>query len=242
MWLPRLFPCGIYRSVGAMEPPGGFRMVRLLLEKGADVGLRERGTDSLHLASQYGNETIICLLLENGADIDAQYFGRQTALHLASRSGCAPPSACCSRKVLLSRSRPARRQALLLWRQSADMKRPSAFSSRQVPISRPTTVAPEPHCIWSRARTTMPLLGFCSRKVLTSVPTIATCERRYTRRPNANTRHSFACCSLTASTLRPKTGRRAPRCTWQSSGLIRILLEAGADIETKADFGAPRGT
>jgi ankyrin repeat protein len=72
-------------------------VVRLLLDKGADVGARTAlgltslnligGYTALRLASLYGHESVVRVLLDKGAVISAADDGGQTALHLASQSG-----------------------------------------------------------------------------------------------------------------------------------------------------------
>jgi hypothetical protein len=63
-------------------------IVRLLLEKGADVNIKdENGYNALMWASVRGYTDIVRLLLENGADINLQNENGYTALMLASVSG-----------------------------------------------------------------------------------------------------------------------------------------------------------
>ncbi|HVY71503.1 MAG TPA: ankyrin repeat domain-containing protein [Verrucomicrobiae bacterium] len=61
------------------------RMIRFLLEHGADVNVRdpEGGTPLLRAVNR-GNESITSLLLENGANPNARYKNRATALHQAA--------------------------------------------------------------------------------------------------------------------------------------------------------------
>lgn len=58
-------------------------MLRILLEKGADVDTKGRGGQTaLHPAARYGHEKVVRLLLEKGADINAKDENGQTALHM----------------------------------------------------------------------------------------------------------------------------------------------------------------
>ena len=60
-----------------------------MLDNGANVNtrLQDVGT-ALYMASEYGYETVVKQLLENGAEVNAQ-LGRHlgTALYMASRAG-----------------------------------------------------------------------------------------------------------------------------------------------------------
>ena len=62
-------------------------IVRLLVEKGADVTAKDKSFSTpLHLASSFGTPEIVRLLIERGADITAEDERRRTPLHLASVS------------------------------------------------------------------------------------------------------------------------------------------------------------
>ena len=62
-------------------------MVRLLLERGADVGARaKKQFTPLHNAALNGHDEVVRLLLERGADIGARNSDGDTALDLANRS------------------------------------------------------------------------------------------------------------------------------------------------------------
>ncbi|KAJ8069817.1 hypothetical protein OCU04_000232 [Sclerotinia nivalis] len=62
--------------------------VRLLLERGAEVEIRdENNRIALSLAVWNGETTIVMLLLENGADLEARDIGGQTPLSLAAGNG-----------------------------------------------------------------------------------------------------------------------------------------------------------
>jgi len=45
------------------------------------------GWTALHGAAEHGHEQIICLLIENGIDINSLDYGGHTALHRASERG-----------------------------------------------------------------------------------------------------------------------------------------------------------
>ena len=72
------------------EAPYTVECVKLLLEHGADINIKENyGWTALHMACRYCNEdsSIECvkLLLEHGADVNAKENDGWTALHLACR-------------------------------------------------------------------------------------------------------------------------------------------------------------
>ena len=63
-------------------------VVRLLLEKGADVESKgPYGKTALCKAATYGHEDVVCLLLEYGANVESQDHDGTTALHRAASSG-----------------------------------------------------------------------------------------------------------------------------------------------------------
>jgi ankyrin repeat protein len=69
-------------------------VVRLLLEKGADIKARTNepnntnsGATALHRAAGAGHSAVMEILLKNGAEIDAVTFGHETALYWAVISG-----------------------------------------------------------------------------------------------------------------------------------------------------------
>ena len=63
---------------------GQIKVVKILIEKGADVNKKGRGTTALHMACIYGGKTeLIDLLLEKGADINARDANRNTPLNYA---------------------------------------------------------------------------------------------------------------------------------------------------------------
>jgi ankyrin repeat protein len=68
---------------------GHASVVRLLLDRGADVGARTTplGDTPLHWASGWGHESVVRLLLDGGADVGARTTGRLTPLHWASIGG-----------------------------------------------------------------------------------------------------------------------------------------------------------
>jgi len=65
----------------------------MLLEEGADVNaVDNRGETALHWAAQQGLDSLVLLLLQNGADLSKKAnesgpFSGETALHAASRRG-----------------------------------------------------------------------------------------------------------------------------------------------------------
>ena len=71
-----------YKSKGSVE------LARVLLEKGADAGARDKNNSTpLHLASGCGHVELAQVLLEKGADASAQDKDKSTPLHRVSESG-----------------------------------------------------------------------------------------------------------------------------------------------------------
>jgi ankyrin repeat protein len=68
---------------------GHASIIRLLLDRGAHVGVRTaKGETALHLAGMHGKEPVVRLLLDKGADMGARTDeGSRTALQLASDKG-----------------------------------------------------------------------------------------------------------------------------------------------------------
>lgn len=68
---------------------GHLDLVRLLIHNGADVNFRnsKAGEMPLHCAAQFGNEPVLHLLCQEGADIAAQTLVKNTALHSAAGYG-----------------------------------------------------------------------------------------------------------------------------------------------------------
>src|SRR2546429_27864 len=63
-------------------------VVRLLLEKGADVNAKTNyGETALHWASENGHEAMARLLLQKGADVNAETNDGGTALRWAVENG-----------------------------------------------------------------------------------------------------------------------------------------------------------
>jgi ankyrin repeat protein len=63
-------------------------VVRLLLEKGADIDRTTgSGRTALHLAAMSGHLAVVRLLLEKGADVDGTTSNGQMALHSAAVRG-----------------------------------------------------------------------------------------------------------------------------------------------------------
>jgi ankyrin repeat protein len=74
----------LHRAAGS----GHEAVVRLLLEKGADVKARDSyGRTALHWAASSGHEAVVRLLLEKGADVKARDSDGGTALHRAASRG-----------------------------------------------------------------------------------------------------------------------------------------------------------
>jgi ankyrin repeat protein len=68
---------------------GNYPLVKLLVRGGADVSAENHGTTALHFAagSRKRGSEIVQLLLEQGAEVDASDYFRDTALHEAIRKG-----------------------------------------------------------------------------------------------------------------------------------------------------------
>jgi ankyrin repeat protein len=68
---------------------GNYPLVQLLVRGGADVSAKGEDTTALHFAagSRTDSSEIVQLLLEQGAEIDAPDYFRDTALHKATREG-----------------------------------------------------------------------------------------------------------------------------------------------------------
>ena len=75
-----------YSSQGySVKSNGKLKIVRLLIEKGANVSARDKTHSTpLHLASSSGMPEITRLLIKHGANVKAQDRGHRTPLHLAS--------------------------------------------------------------------------------------------------------------------------------------------------------------
>ncbi|RLN86126.1 hypothetical protein BBJ28_00005151, partial [Nothophytophthora sp. Chile5] len=67
---------------------GNIEIVRLLIEKNADVNRKRRGDmTALHLATERGHAEMVDLLLSHGADVDAKNWERLTPLMMAATRG-----------------------------------------------------------------------------------------------------------------------------------------------------------
>ena len=67
---------------------GRTEIVKLLLEKGADVNKHNEGGETpLHYAAQHGHVRVVEILLEHGADVSAKGTGCGTPLQWAGRNG-----------------------------------------------------------------------------------------------------------------------------------------------------------
>jgi len=77
------------RGIWQAALDGNVKRVRLLLDKGGDPDARDSsGYTALHYASRSGHEDVCQLLLERGADVNAQTrSGKISSLHRAAYSG-----------------------------------------------------------------------------------------------------------------------------------------------------------
>lgn len=67
---------------------GRTEVVRLLLDKGADVNMGNEGSETpLHYAARHGHTTVMNILLEHGADVSQAGTGCGTPLQWAARNG-----------------------------------------------------------------------------------------------------------------------------------------------------------
>lgn len=67
---------------------GHLKIVELLLEKGADVNIRNEGGETpLHYAAHNGHTQMMKILLKNGADVSQRGTGCGTPLQWASKTG-----------------------------------------------------------------------------------------------------------------------------------------------------------
>ena len=63
-------------------------MVQLLVEKGADVGSKDKdGRTPLSWAAENGHEAVVKLLVEKGANVDSKDNSGRTPLSLAAKKG-----------------------------------------------------------------------------------------------------------------------------------------------------------
>ena len=84
-WTPLHFASGSrYSKTGSVQ----VSVVRLLLERGADINARDAtGWTPLHQASYSGAVEVVRLLLENGADVEAKVYDGRTVLQIADDRG-----------------------------------------------------------------------------------------------------------------------------------------------------------
>lgn len=79
---------GGWTPLHAASQQGSVEVVRLLLQKGADLRTTvETGWQPLHFASAQGHHDVVELLVDEGADLDAVTDSGLTPLHLASSRG-----------------------------------------------------------------------------------------------------------------------------------------------------------
>ncbi|KAJ6586273.1 ankyrin repeat-containing domain protein [Mycena vulgaris] len=81
VWLPYPSPLHLCCQEGYIEG------VRGLLETSANINLQSRGGNPLQVATRRGHTEIVCLLLGNGADVNATGVHDGTALQIASNKG-----------------------------------------------------------------------------------------------------------------------------------------------------------
>jgi ankyrin repeat protein len=62
-------------------------IVRMLLEKGADIHANSQGVSALYVASSAGYSQIVSLLLDKGANVDLRTDGHDTAIQIALAKG-----------------------------------------------------------------------------------------------------------------------------------------------------------
>jgi hypothetical protein len=62
-------------------------IVRLLLDKGADIEAENINGTALHIAASIGDTAVVRLLLDRGADVKAKELLKKTALHSAAEQG-----------------------------------------------------------------------------------------------------------------------------------------------------------
>lgn len=76
-----------WSALHAASKIGHERIVRMLLNKGADVNAKTLSETALYTASENGHERIVQILLEKGADVDAKGSYSVTPLYIASYRG-----------------------------------------------------------------------------------------------------------------------------------------------------------
>jgi ankyrin repeat protein len=62
-------------------------IVRMLLEKGADINAHSQGVSALYMASSAGYSQVVSLLLDKGANVDLRTDGHVTAIQIAIAKG-----------------------------------------------------------------------------------------------------------------------------------------------------------
>ncbi|KAG7409856.1 Ankyrin-2 [Fusarium oxysporum f. sp. rapae] len=78
----KAIPASLFYAAAASSSP---TLIKLLLQHGANPNIAPDGRFPLTVAAEYGNVEMVKVLLECGVDIDAQYEGDDTPLHMAMK-------------------------------------------------------------------------------------------------------------------------------------------------------------
>uniref|UniRef100_A0A0D2YHQ0 F-box domain-containing protein n=1 Tax=Fusarium oxysporum (strain Fo5176) TaxID=660025 RepID=A0A0D2YHQ0_FUSOF len=78
----KAIPASLFHAAAASGSP---TLIKLLLQHGANPNIAPDGRFPLTVAAEYGNVEMVKVLLECGVDIDAQYEGDDTPLHMAMK-------------------------------------------------------------------------------------------------------------------------------------------------------------